>query len=107
MSDVLDHKYGERVPVQMGTKVTDHLVVTMTEKEIQQSRDTWKQVHLSTIISKRNTVKGLNVSEYNPEGVKGKIHAIREVIIPLFVTNVVKGIVNLVTHSKCMDVVIK
>ena len=26
-----DHKYGERVPVQIGTQVIDHLVMTMTE----------------------------------------------------------------------------
>ena len=29
-----DHKYGKRVPVQIGTQVRDHLVVTMTEKEL-------------------------------------------------------------------------
>ena len=32
--DVLDHNYGERVPVQIGTQVIEHLVVTMTEKEL-------------------------------------------------------------------------
>ena len=48
-----DHKYGERVPVQIGTQVIDHLVVTMTKKEFQQAGDTLKQVHLTTVISKR------------------------------------------------------
>ena len=28
---ILDHKYGKKVPVQIGTQVIDHLVVTMTE----------------------------------------------------------------------------
>ena len=42
---VPDHqKYGERVPIQIGTQVIDHLVVTMTKKELQQAGDTWKQV---------------------------------------------------------------
>ena len=36
------HKYGETVPVQIGTKVIDHLVETMTEKELQQAGDTRK-----------------------------------------------------------------
>ena len=70
---ISDHKYGERVPVQIGTQVIGHLVATMNEKELQQARNTWKQVHLSAVISKRNTMKGLNVPEYDLEGVKGKV----------------------------------
>ena len=31
----LDHKYGERIPVQVGTHVIAHLVVIITEKELQ------------------------------------------------------------------------
>ena len=58
---ILNHTYGEKIPVQMDAKVTDYLVVTMTKKELQQAKQTWKQVHLSTVISKRNTVKGLNI----------------------------------------------
>ena len=37
---ILDHKHGERVPVQIGTKVIDHLVATITEKELQQAGKT-------------------------------------------------------------------
>ena len=47
---ILDKKYGERVPVQLGTLVIDHLVMTMTMEELQQVGDTWKQVHLRTVI---------------------------------------------------------
>ena len=101
---VSDNKYGERVPGQIGTQVIGHLVVTMSKKDFKQSRETVNQVHLSTVISKRNTVKGLNVPEYNVKVVKGIIHAIREVLIPPFMTTVVKGIMNLMTHSKCMNV---
>ena len=91
--------------MQIGTQAIDHLVVTMTKKELQQCGDTWKQVYLSTVISKRKTTKGLNVSNYDLEGV-GKIHTVGEVVIPPFVTTVVKGIANLMTHSKCMNVVV-
>ena len=76
---ISDNNYWERVPVQIGTQVIDHLVVTMTEKELQQAGKTWKQVNLSTLISNRNTMKGLNVPEYDLKGVKGEIHTIREV----------------------------
>ena len=34
---ILYHKYGERVPVQIGTQVIDLLVVNRTEKELQQA----------------------------------------------------------------------
>ena len=104
---ITDHKYREGVPVQIGTQVIDHLAVIMTKKDLQQAGETWKQVHLSTVISKRNTVKGLNAPKYNNEGVKGKIHTIWEIIILPFVTTVVKGIMDLMTHLKCMNVVVK
>ena len=32
--------HGERVPVQIGTQVIDHLVKMMMEKELQQAGDT-------------------------------------------------------------------
>ena len=104
---ILDHKYWERVPVQISTQVIDHLIVTMTGEELQQAGDTWKQVHLSTVISTRNTVESLNVPEYELEGVKGKICTMKEVIILPFTATVVKGIANLMTYSKCMHVVIE
>ena len=75
-----DHKYRKRVPVQICTQVIDHLV------ELQQAEATWKQVHLSSLISKKNNVKGQNVLEYNLKGVKGKICIIREVLILPFMT---------------------
>ena len=91
--------------MQIGTLVIDHLVATMTKKELQQAGDTCKQVDLSTVISNRNTMTGLNIPKYDLKGVKGKTHTIREVVIPSFVTTVVKGIANLMTHSKCMNAV--
>ena len=74
---------------QIGTQVIDHLVMTMTGEELQWARETWKQVHLSTVISKRNSMMSLNVPEYNFKGVMVKIHSMREVIIPPFVTTIV------------------
>ena len=56
---ILDNRYGERVPVQLGTMVIYYLVVTMTNEELQQARDTWKEVHSSTVVSRRNTVESL------------------------------------------------
>ena len=74
---ILEHKYWEGVPVQTGTQVIDHLVATMTGEELQQAGETWKQVHLSTVILKRNIMESLNIPKYDLEGVKGKICTIR------------------------------
>ena len=52
----------------------------------------WKYVHLSTVISKRNTMESLNIPKYNLEVMKGKIHTMREVIILPFSTIVVKAL---------------
>ena len=86
-----NHKYEERVLLQIGTQVIDQLVATMTKKELQQAWETWERVYLSTILSKRNIVKGLDIPDYNLKGVKGKIHTIREVMIPPFGITIVKG----------------
>ena len=87
--------------MQIGTQVINHLVVTMTEKQLQKAGETWKQVHLGTIVSKRNTVKGLDIPKYDPEGEKGNICTMSEGTI------VVKGIGNLTTHSKYLSVVVE
>ena len=78
----------------------------MTRKELKQAGKTWKQVHLSTVIFKRNTVEALDIPEYDLKGWR-KIHAIREVVILLFGTTVVKGITNLKTQSKYFNVVVE
>ena len=49
---VVNHKYGDRGPVQIGTQVIDQLVATMTKTELQKAGETWRQVHLSSTVSK-------------------------------------------------------
>ena len=93
--------------MQIGTQVIDHLVVTMTKKEMQQAQETHEELHLSTVITKMSTVKGLNIAKYDLKEVKGKICTIREVLILQLMTTVAKGIMNLMTYSKCVNVVVK
>ena len=52
-------------------------------------------------------MKGLDVLKFNHKGVKGKICTIREVMIPPFGTTLVKGIANLITHLKCLNVIVE
>ena len=64
---VANHKYWDIVPVQIGTQVIDQLVATMTRKELEKAGETWRQVHLSTIVSKRSIMdyKGSHISTIN------------------------------------------
>ena len=39
------------------------------EKEMQQAGDMWTQIHLRTVISERNTMKGINIPKYDLKGV--------------------------------------
>ena len=52
-------------------------------------------------------MKGLYIPKYDHKGVKGKIYTLRGVIILSFGTTAVKGIMNLMTHSKCLNVTIE
>ena len=53
---VANHKYGDRVPEQIGTQVIDQLVVPMAKEKLQKAEETWRKVHLGTIVLKRNTI---------------------------------------------------
>ena len=102
-----NQRYGDRVLVQIGTQFIDQLVTTMTKKELQKPGKKLETGTPRHQCLKRNTVKGLNITEYDLEGVKGKISTMTEVMIPPFGTIVVKYITNLITHSKCMSVVVE
>ena len=52
-------------------------------------------------------MKGQDITEYKHKEMKGKIHTMRDVIILPFVTTVVKGFANLMTHSKHVNLVVE
>ena len=84
-------KYGDRVPVQIGMQVIEQLVSSTTEKELQGAGETWRQVHLSTNSLEKEAPSGIaSVPEYDFGGKKGKVHVMKEVIIPPLMTTVVK-----------------
>ena len=79
----------------------------MTKKKLQKARKTWRQVHLGTIVSKRNTIGSPNDPEYDFGGKKGRICTMRKVMIPPLGTTGAKGMVNLTTHSIYLSVVVE
>ena len=79
----------------------------MTTEELQQAGQTWKQVHISTVISKRNTVETPGIHKYDLKVVKGKIQMMQKVVIPPFMTVMVNGAAKLTIHSKHVNVIVK
>ena len=79
----------------------------MTMEELEQAGDTWKQVHLSTMISKQNTESSFHIPEYDLEHVWGKVQTTMKIVIPPFETIMVKYKVRLNIHSKCIYVMIE
>ena len=101
-----DNKYGERVPVQIGIKVMSFC----HDYDWGGIAIGWGKLETGTpqhCISKRNTVKSLNVPKCVLKGIQGKICTMREVVILPFRTTIVKGIANLMMHSQCVNVVVK
>ena len=94
-----DNEYGEKVPFQ--------LLSVITIEELQQAGETWKQVHLSTVLSKQNKVTSSNVPKYDLDKVQEKIQKTTKVVIPLFKSVMVKGKVKLNMHSKCINILIE
>ena len=45
-------KYGEIVPMQIGSFIMDKIVILIISQEIGNFLETWKQAHASTILSK-------------------------------------------------------
>ena len=81
--------------------------MTMTMEELQQAEDTWKQVHLTTVISKRNTVESLNILKYDLKGVKCRVCTIRKSCNSTICDHIGEVSCKLMTHSKCMNVLIE
>ena len=84
-------------------QVIDQLAATMIKNELYKADETWRQVHLSTVVLKRSIIKCLN--DYR--GKKGKIQTLREAVIPPLMTTVVTGMADQMTHLNSLNVVVE
>ena len=60
-----------------------------------------------SLFQKEETIRSHNAPEYNFEGKKGKIHTIREGVIPPLMTTVVTGMADLTIHSNSLSVIVE
>ena len=77
----------------------------MTVEELQVG-ETRKQVNLSVVLLKQNTLTSSSTPEYDLDKVKGKVQTATKVVILPFETVIVKGQVKLNTHSKHIHILI-
>ena len=75
----------------------------MTTEELQQAGETWKQVHFSTVLSKRNAVESPDIPKYDLKVVKDKIRIMQKVVIPPFLTE--ESQQNISGPSDCIQAV--
>ena len=54
---VPESTFGDKVPMQLGTQVTDTTLQDITLKELSNTGNWWRRVHLSSIISRQLSVK--------------------------------------------------
>ena len=52
-------------------------------------------------------MKGFNSPKYDLKGIKGKVCTMTKGLIPTFGTTVVKDIMDIMTHAKCLNGVVE
>ena len=62
--------YHQRIPIQVGSHIIDHVTNCISEDKLQSLSQSWKLAYVSTTISKSALVSDL---EFNLEQVKGKV----------------------------------
>ena len=62
--------YHKRVPIQVGRRIIDQIVRSLTEDELKSLSQSWKLTYLSTILSKSSQIRD---TEFDLDQVKGKV----------------------------------
>ena len=94
-------RYHQRVPIQVGHSVIDHVASCISEKELQSLSQSWKTAYVSTII-----LKAISISDpdFNLDQVRGSVVISEEMTIPASQITVVKGLTTITGHQKCVHV---
>ena len=96
--------YHQRVPIQLGSCITDQVTSCISEDELQSLSQSWKLAYLSTIISEAASVSN---PESHLDQVKGKVVTCEKVKIPALQTAVVKGLTMVIGHQKHVHVIVE
>ena len=95
--------YHERVPIQIGSHIIDHVTSCITEKELQSLSQSWKIAYVSTILSKSSQV---SYQHFNLYQVRDEAVTTKNVKIPTLQTVVAEGLTQITGHQKCVHVLV-
>ena len=96
--------YHKRVPFQVGSRIIDQIVKGVMEEELKSLSQSWKLAYVSTVLSKSSQVSD---KEFDLDQVKGKVIVTKRVIIPAFQMIIVKGLMRVTGHQKCVCVLVE
>ena len=96
--------YHKRVPIQVGSRIIDQIVKSLTEEELKSLSQSWKLAYMSTVLSKSSQVSDI---EFDLDQVKGKVVVTKMVVVPAFQTLIVKGLTKVTGHQKHVHVLVE
>ena len=94
----------KRVPIQVGSRIIDQIVKSLTEKELKSLSQSWKLAYISTILSKSSQVSD---REFDLDKVQGTVVVTKKVGVPAFQTLIVKRLTKVTGHQKCVHVLVE
>ena len=96
--------YCKRVPIQMGSRIFDLILKSLTEEELNSSSQCLTLPYVSTILFKSSQVSD---KEFDLDQVKGKVIVMKKAADPTFQTLVVKGITKINGYQKHVHVLVE
>ena len=96
--------YHKRVPLQVGSRIIDQIVKSLTDEELKLLSQSWELAYISTILSKSLQVID---KEFDLHQVKGNVVITKKVIIPALQMIIVKGLTRDTGHLKGIHVLME
>ena len=97
-------KYQKRVPIQVGSHITNQVTNCISEDELQSLSQSWKTTYVSTIISKTIAISD---PDFNLDQVQGNVVIREEVTILASQITVVTGLTTITEHHKHVHVLVE
>ena len=96
--------YHKSIPLQVGSQIIDQVANNKTKDKLKTLSHSWKLAYLSTVLSKSSQISD---QEFNLDHVKGKLVLTKKVVIPTFQMVIVKGLIKVTGHQKCVHVLVE
>ena len=96
--------YPKWASFQVGSRIIDQVVKNIMDEELRSLSQSWKLAYVGTVLSKLSQV---GEKEFDLGQVKGNVVITKKVIIPAFQTIVVKGLMKITGHNKCVHVLVE